>query len=166
MDFCRLSTARTRKRFRAAFSSISWNCRFSAAALRSSPAWPNSSFSAASASISTGEAGPALETLLAGNNALLRSASLAELQTSTAQIPARFGAYRGHEQVSARRIGQDLVLLKYLTRAFEPGQRYTEKQVNEILLRYNEDTALLRRDLVDYKFMEREGGGKSYWLVE
>jgi hypothetical protein len=64
--------------------------------------------------ISTGEAGPALETLLAGNNALLRSASLAELQTSTAQIPARFGAYRGHEQVSARRIGQDLVLLKYL----------------------------------------------------
>lgn len=59
-----------------------------------------------------------------------------------------------------------LVLLKYLTKAFEPGVRYSEKQVNEILLRYNEDTALLRRDLVDYKFMDRESGGKAYWLVE
>ena len=59
-----------------------------------------------------------------------------------------------------------LVLLRHLSKAFEPGIRYTEKQVNEILLRFNEDTALLRRDLVDYKFMDRESGGKSYWLVE
>jgi DNA-binding transcriptional ArsR family regulator len=57
-----------------------------------------------------------------------------------------------------------LVLLKHLSKAFEPGVRYSEKQVNEILLRYNEDTALLRRDLIDYKFMERESGGRSYWL--
>jgi predicted transcriptional regulator len=59
-----------------------------------------------------------------------------------------------------------LVLLRYVLGSFEPGIRYTEKQVNEILSRYNEDTALLRRNLVDYGMMAREGGGGAYWLVE
>ena len=56
-----------------------------------------------------------------------------------------------------------LVLVRYVLREFEPGVQYTEKQVNTILIRFNKDTAKLRRALVDYKFMEREGGGGKYW---
>ena len=56
-----------------------------------------------------------------------------------------------------------LVLLRYMAKAFEPGRRYPEKEVNEILKRYNEDTASLRRGLVEYKLMQREGGGGAYW---
>jgi hypothetical protein len=56
-----------------------------------------------------------------------------------------------------------LALLRYVLKAFEPGVRYSEKQVNEILLRYNEDTAMLRRSLVEYHMMAREGGGGEYW---
>jgi predicted transcriptional regulator len=59
-----------------------------------------------------------------------------------------------------------LVLLRYVLKAFEPSIRYTEKQVNEILSRFNEDTALLRRNLVDYGMMAREGGGGAYWRVD
>ena len=59
-----------------------------------------------------------------------------------------------------------LVLLRYVLKAFEPGVRYSEKQVNEILLRFNEDTATLRRMLYAYKMMEREGGGGAYWRRE
>ncbi len=59
-----------------------------------------------------------------------------------------------------------LVLLRYVLQAFESGRQYTEKEVNEIISRYNEDTALLRRNLVDYGFMSREGGGGKYWRVE
>ena len=59
-----------------------------------------------------------------------------------------------------------LVLLRYVLKAFEPGQRYPEKEVNEILKRYNEDTASLRRGLVEYKLMQREGGGGVYWRAE
>ena len=58
------------------------------------------------------------------------------------------------------------VLLHYVLQAFEPEKRYTEKQVNEILLRYNEDTASLRRGLIEYHLMNREGGGGSYWRVK
>lgn len=59
-----------------------------------------------------------------------------------------------------------LVLLRYVRQAFEPGVRYPEKQVNEILARFNEDTALLRRNLVEYGLMARGGGGGEYWLIE
>lgn len=59
-----------------------------------------------------------------------------------------------------------LVLLQHILKAFEPGVRYTEKRVNQILANYNEDTAKLRRALVDYRFMAREGGGGKYWRIE
>ena len=58
------------------------------------------------------------------------------------------------------------VLLRYVLKAFDPGVRYNEKQVNEILSQYYEDTASLRRGLVEYHFMEREGGGGDYWRTE
>jgi predicted transcriptional regulator len=58
------------------------------------------------------------------------------------------------------------VILRYVLKAFEPGARYTEKQVNEILYRYHDDTASLRRGLVEYHLMEREGGGGAYWRKE
>jgi predicted transcriptional regulator len=59
-----------------------------------------------------------------------------------------------------------LVLLRHVVQAFEPGVRYSEKQVNEILSRFNEDTATLRRALVDYHLMARESGGSAYWRLE
>lgn len=56
-------------------------------------------------------------------------------------------------------------ILRYVVQAFEPGKRYSEKKVNEILRRYNEDTARLRRNLVDFRFMDRQGGGGEYWRL-
>ncbi|MEW5869721.1 MAG: metalloregulator ArsR/SmtB family transcription factor [Chloroflexota bacterium] len=54
-------------------------------------------------------------------------------------------------------------ILRYVLQAFEPGVRYSEKQVNEMLGRFHEDTASLRRDLIDYGWLERQGGGGAYW---
>ena len=59
-----------------------------------------------------------------------------------------------------------LVLLRYVFKAFETGKRYTEKEVNEILSRYNEDTASLRRGLIEYKMFTRETDGSAYWRKE
>ncbi len=57
-------------------------------------------------------------------------------------------------------------VLRYVVKAFKVGKRYSEKQVNEILSSYHEDTATLRRELVGYGLMKREGGGGEYWRVE
>ena len=58
------------------------------------------------------------------------------------------------------------VILRYVIQAFEPSKRYSEKQVNEILKKFSDDTATLRRGFIDYKMMERESGGGQYWLAE
>jgi hypothetical protein len=57
------------------------------------------------------------------------------------------------------------VVLREVVKAFEPGKRYPEKQVNEILSRFNDDTAFLRRSLVEYRLMQRQGGGGEYWRM-
>jgi biotin operon repressor len=56
-------------------------------------------------------------------------------------------------------------ILRYVVKAFDVGKRYSEKQVNEVLARYHEDTATLRRELVGFGLMKREGGGGEYWRV-
>ncbi len=58
------------------------------------------------------------------------------------------------------------VLVRYVLKAFEPGVHYTGHEVNEILSRFNEDTAYLRRSLVDMKLMAREPDGSVYWRVD
>jgi predicted transcriptional regulator len=57
-------------------------------------------------------------------------------------------------------------ILRYVVKAFEPGERYPEKQVNEILSQFSDDTARLRRNLVEFKLMDRQGGGGEYWRVD
>jgi predicted transcriptional regulator len=55
------------------------------------------------------------------------------------------------------------VIYRYLAKEFELGKQYTEKEVNAILERYNEDYVSLRRALIEEKLLAREGGGGKYW---
>ncbi len=55
------------------------------------------------------------------------------------------------------------VVLRHILNEFEPGVRYSEKQVNGILARFHEDTATLRRELIAYKLMGRSEG--EYWKI-
>jgi predicted transcriptional regulator len=57
-------------------------------------------------------------------------------------------------------------VLRHIVKVFEPEQRYTEKEVKEMLSQFNEDYARLRRDLVEFGLMKREGGGGAYWRIE
>ena len=57
------------------------------------------------------------------------------------------------------------VILNYLIQAFAPSTNYTEKEVNQILRHFHEDTAGLRRDLVDAKMLDRESDGSRYWRI-
>lgn len=58
------------------------------------------------------------------------------------------------------------VILNYLVEFFEYDKNYTEKEVNTILRKYNEDTAGLRRDLVEAGMLARESDGSRYWRVK
>jgi hypothetical protein len=53
------------------------------------------------------------------------------------------------------------LLLDYISQSFEPGQRYSEAEVNAVLRALHDDHAALRRYLVDADFLAREDG--YYW---
>ena len=58
-----------------------------------------------------------------------------------------------------------LVILRYLVdKEFQPGVRYSEKDVNAALSHYHLDTASLRRYMVDNHLLGREKG--EYWKLE
>lgn len=103
---------------------------------------------------------------LLGAEALPRLAAHTDADAFDRKVLATFVADDGSfRRIPAQR-KKFLVLLRHALGAFEAERTYTEREMNEILARYHEDTALLRRALVDEGFMGREGGGGRYWLVE
>lgn len=54
-----------------------------------------------------------------------------------------------------------------LVRRFEPGREYSEREVNFILMDGHTfaDWALLRRTLVDWRYLTRESDGSRYRLL-
>ena len=61
------------------------------------------------------------------------------------------------KQIPAQRKKRVIILRHLLTR-FDPGRDYSEREINDILKVANEDYATLRRELVDYGFMNRHKG--------
>lgn len=57
-----------------------------------------------------------------------------------------------------------LIILKNLIKRFDTDKKYTEKEVNEILLKAYPDFVTLRRYLVEYGFLDRKRDGSSYWV--
>jgi hypothetical protein len=75
----------------------------------------------------------------------------------------RLRAFTGHgriETLPARQARRHLLLDK-IAQAFEPGVRYSERQVSLFLGALHADYAALRRYLVDEEFLSRSGG--QYW---
>jgi hypothetical protein len=55
------------------------------------------------------------------------------------------------------------VVLEHVVTVFEPGRRYREPEVNAILASFYDDTATLRRYLVDEHLLDRADG--AYWRI-
>lgn len=51
-----------------------------------------------------------------------------------------------------------VIVLQHLVERFNPSETYTEREVNDLLRPAHDDVATLRRELVDYGFMQRDRG--------
>lgn len=56
------------------------------------------------------------------------------------------------------------IILKELVKDFEYDRKYTEDEVNSILVKYNDDVAALRRYMVEERLMDRTPG--IYWRIK
>jgi hypothetical protein len=64
--------------------------------------------------VSLGQTQAAFQELLAGSPLLKKTDALKELIAKTGELESKYGKYRAFEEISARRVGEDLVLLTYL----------------------------------------------------
>ena len=87
-------------------------------------------------------------------------------QTQTVPDPARakiLAAFFADGRLTGvpAKLSKRMVVLDELAQSFEPGVRYPEQDVNEILRRFHDDYAALRRYLIDGSFLTRSEG--VYW---
>ena len=50
------------------------------------------------------------------------------------------------------------IVLRHIAKDFSAGKDYTEKEVNEVILKYHEDYCTIRREMVGFGIMDRTGG--------
>ncbi|MFW0185460.1 DUF2087 domain-containing protein [Rothia sp. CCM 9418] len=92
------------------------------------------------------------------------------------QQNARREAYQEHQTIVSRFFKDGAMtvmpskrrtrahILLYLVNYFQAGRTYTEQEVNRILYQLWPDFAYLRRELIDYGYLERNAHGE-YWLT-
>jgi hypothetical protein len=56
-----------------------------------------------------------------------------------------------------------IAVLHNIARDLSPDTKYPEKQLNLIIAKYHDDTAAIRRHMIEYGILERDGGS-VYWL--
>ena len=81
--------------------------------------------------------------------------------TETDRVLAAFLAPDGTLRTIPSKHAKLLVVLDHLAQLFEPGRRYPEAEVNDVLRDHHPDVAALRRYLVENQFLTREHG--IYW---
>lgn len=77
------------------------------------------------------------------------------------EVLDRFFTPQGRLHTMPSKHSKLLLVLDHVAQAFEPGIKYPELEVNQTLLKYHDDYALLRRCLVENGFLSREAG--VYW---
>ena len=97
---------------------------------------------------------------------MIAAAGDVDLDAYDRKVLANFSSPDGRlKEIPAQRRKLEVVL-RHVVKDFTPGVKYTEKQVNQVLARFHEDTATLRRELVGSGLMKREPGGGEYWVEE
>jgi len=58
-------------------------------------------------------------------------------------------------------------VMEWLSKRFEFDKEYSETEINIIIEEYHyfNDIALLRRELISRKFLDRENDGSKYWRI-
>ncbi|MGW6384241.1 DUF2087 domain-containing protein [Peribacillus butanolivorans] len=59
---------------------------------------------------------------------------------------------------------QRFIVLQEISKRFKNDQKYSEKEINQILEAAYHDYVLLRRYLIEYGFLDRKPDGSQYWL--
>ena len=109
-----------------------------------------------------------LERLLAGAEA--QAEVLEDPQVSYPREIRQFLDPYGRAMAWPTKRRDQQVLIEYMASQFKPGYDYTEKEVNAVLIERMhpifKDYAIIRRELYDNGYLDRERDGSRYWRTE
>ena len=63
------------------------------------------------------------------------------------------------------RSAKKIAVLKEIAKKLSPDTKYPEKELNAVIATYHPDTAAIRRYMIEYGILERDGGS-VYWVVK
>jgi hypothetical protein len=63
------------------------------------------------------------------------------------------------------KLHKKLAVLRHIASELSSNAKYPEKQLNEIIAKFHPDTAALRRYMIEYGILERDGAS-VYWVAE
>ena len=58
-----------------------------------------------------------------------------------------------------------IAVLTHIAQELSPTTKYPEKELNLIIAKYHDDTAAIRRHMIEYGILERDGES-VYWMKE
>jgi hypothetical protein len=87
-----------------------------------------------------------------------------ETQSNLPQVDQFFDEFGALLSIPAKQ-NKKLAVLRVIAEAFDTDTKYSERELNEILLRFNDDTAAIRRHMIEFGIMERNKES-FYWLKE
>jgi len=62
------------------------------------------------------------------------------------------------------KLAKKLAVLRHIAADLSPDTKYPEKELNAIIAKYHDDTAALRRYMIEYRILERDAES-VYWVV-
>ena len=108
------------------------------------------------------------------------SSELVDFHLSATNIDERYAiTYAEKEDILNRYFGADgkllikgfpakekrkIIIMQKIINDFETSRKYTEKEVNNLLKRYYDDFVSVRRCMIEYGFLGRNGNGTEYWV--
>ena len=61
------------------------------------------------------------------------------------------------------KLAKKLAVLRHIAADLSPDTKYPEKELNAIIAKYHDDTAALRRYMIEYRILERDAES-VYWV--
>ncbi len=59
--------------------------------------------------------------------------------------------------------GKRIAVLEHIASELSPGTKYPEKELNSVIAKYHDDTAAIRRYMIEYGILDRDNES-VYWL--
>ena len=63
------------------------------------------------------------------------------------------------------KLAKKLAVLRHIAADLSPDTKYPEKELNAIIAKYHDDTAALRRYMIEYRILERDAES-VYWVAK